>query len=80
MFFDYYFDDFDNLSNDLFNRFNFNLVFDVLFVIFDNGSLSLAGFASWLGCFGLGLGHGSDNKPLFGQTLNPCQVVRPERV
>jgi hypothetical protein len=30
-------------------------------VVFDNGTLCLAGFASWLGCFGLGLGHGSDN-------------------
>jgi hypothetical protein len=59
LFYDYFRD--LKLGNNLFYCFDLDLFVDVLFVIFDNGSFSLAGFASWLGCFGLGLGHGSDN-------------------
>ena len=69
-----------SLGNDLLDRLKLNLLFEFFFVVFSNSGLSLAGFSSRLSCFGFGLGHGSDNEPLFGQTLNPCQVGRPERV
>jgi hypothetical protein len=60
-----------NLGHDLVDRLDFYVIFDIFFVIFSDGSLSLARFSGRLSCFGFGLGYGSDNEPRFWADFKP---------